>query len=214
MKILPTCLALSLIAVSLPRNANAGEAAQTEISKPLVESDFPFQRGTMDAELLDGIFISYEFSSRRRPSFDYELTVVRLGYMLTDVKYSGWLRGNYEILLDGFVGPFYQGQGTALGGVGALLRYNFVQPNSRWFPYVQLGGGGLYNDAYHHTEQIEIGSGPEFDLEGTTGISYLLAKNWALSLEFGYRHISDANTSSRNTGVNSFGGLLGLNYFF
>jgi len=214
MKILQICLAPLLIAVLLPRNANAGEAAQTEISKPVVQSDFPFQKGTMDVELLDGIFISYEFSSLRRPSFDYELTVLRLGYMLTDVKYSGWLRGNYELLLDGFVGPFYQGQGTALGGVGFLVRYNFVQPNSRWIPYFQLGAGGLYNDAYHHTQQIEIGSGPEFDLESTMGVSYLLSRNWAVDLEFGYRHISDAETSSRNTGVNSFGFLVGLNYFF
>ena len=217
MKVLITCFALSLMADSLPQSANAGdigEAARTDFFKPAIQSDFPFQKGTKEVHLLDGIFVSWEFSSVRRPSFDYELTCLRVGYMLTNVKYSGWLRGNYEFLLEGFVGPFYQGQGTALGGLTFQGRYNFVQPNARLIPYFQIGAGGLYNDAYHHTNQIEIGSGLEFNLQSTLGLSYLLTGNWALSAEFGYRHISDAETSTRNAGVNSLGGLLGLSYFF
>lgn len=185
-----------------------------DISKPILSADFPYEKGTKELQLLDGIFVSWEFSPLRRPSFDYELTCVRLGYMLTDIKYSGWLRGNYEALLEVFGGPFYQGPGTALGGFTFQGRYNFVPEHSPWTVYLQLGAGGLYNDAFHHTEQIEIGSGPEFNLQTGAGFSYFLCKHVALTGEFGYRHISDAETSSRNAGVNSFGGLFGLSYFF
>jgi opacity protein-like surface antigen len=134
--------------------------------------------------------------------------------MLTNIKYSGWLRGNYEVLLEGFIGPFYQGPGTLLGGFTIQGRYNFVQPGNRWIPYLQLGLGGLYNDAFHHREQIEIGSGPEFNLQTGAGMIYFLNRNWAVVGEFGYRHISDAETSTRNTGVNSLGGLFGFSYYF
>ena len=208
------------MAVSLPQNASAGDTTpdatpvKTDFTQTALQSDFPFQKGNKQIQLVDGIFVSWEFSSLRRPSFDYEVTALRLGYMLTNVKYSGFLRGNYEFLLEGFIGPFYQGPGTLLGGFTFEGRYNFVQPGSKWVPYLQLGAGGLYNDAFHHRDQIEIGSGPEFNLQTTVGLAYLINRNWALNAEFGYRHISNAELAHRNAGVNSLGGLLGFSYFF
>ncbi len=212
MKFPTAFLAAAAAAFCFLGGANAGETA--DISRPAVQSDFPFEKGRMEAELLDGIFVSFEFDPRSRPSFDYELTVARIGYMLTDVKYSGWLRGNYEFLFEGFVGPFYQGPGTALGGFTFMGRYNFVQPGARLIPYFQIGAGGLYNDAFHHRDQIEIGSGPEFNLQNSFGIAWLFSRSWSLNVEYGYRHISDAETSTRNAGVNSFGGLVGMSHFF
>lgn len=215
MKFLPSLLALTVAAAILPPIvASAGEAEQKMISQPITDTDYPFQKGVKDVELLDGFFFSFELNANRRPAYNYELTVLRLGWMFSNVHGTGFNRGNWEFLLDGFGGPFTQGQGTGLVGGGFLFRYNFVQPNTRWFPYVQFGGGGLYNDAFHHREQIVIGSGPEFNLETSAGVLYRIAKNWGANFEFGFRHISDAETSSRNSGVDSFGGLVGITYFY
>lgn len=205
------CAAAALLAAA---GANAGEPSAKDLSKPILESDFPYQKGTIEVEGLAGAFASVTGTPVGHPAFDYELQALRLGYMLTNVKYSGVLRGNYEVLFEVFGGPVYQGPGTFLAGGAFQLRYNFVQPQAKLVPYTQIGVGALYSDAHANREQIELGSPGEFTEQAAIGLSYLFAKNWAASLEAGFRHISNAGITHRNTGVNSLGGLFGLSYFF
>ena len=56
--------------------------------------------------------------------------------------------------------------------------------------------------------------GFEFILHGGLGGHYMLNDQWAVNVEAEYRHISNAELSSRNAGLNSLGGTLGLSYFF
>jgi lipid A 3-O-deacylase len=204
------CAALGVF----PGRAEAGEAASKEMAKPAMECDYPYDKGTMEVDGLGGAFASVTGTPVGHPAFDYELQALRFGYMLTNVKYSGFLRGNYEFLFEVFGGPVYQGPGKYLAGGAFQLRYNFVQPQAKLVPYAQIGIGALYSDAHTDSKQIELGSPGEFTEQFSLGLDYLLSNHWAFSLEGGFRHISDAGITQRNTGVNSLGGLAGLSYFF
>jgi hypothetical protein len=51
-------------------------------------------------------------------------------------------------------------------------------------------------------------------LQGTGGFRFFVRHQCALSLEAGYRHISNASIKLPNRGVDSVGGALGLSIFF
>ena len=168
-----------------------------------------------EAEVDIGMFASFEVGHTiQRPAIDYELQTVRLGWMLGDVGGSGIWRGNGEFLLGAYGGPVTQGPGNGLFGWEFILRYNFLPEHSRFRPFAQIGAGGLYNDIYKTGSQIVIGSGFEFMIHAGFGTHIMLGDHWALNLEADFRHISNADTASRNGGLNSLGGTLGFSYFF
>ena len=184
-------------------------------SAPLPETDSIFERGKFELQVTDGAFYSLQKTSDRRPNIDYELSVIRVGLML-DTPHTGgtFLRGNDELMLEGTGGPIFQGPGTGLGSLSFIYRRNFLAPGARLVPYLNLGGGGLYSNAYRNQVQQAIGSKFEFDLQASVGLRYRLARHWTLDGEFAYRHISNAHFAERNLGTNAIGGLLGASYSF
>jgi lipid A 3-O-deacylase len=140
--------------------------------------------------------------------------------MLTTADGTGFLgdgifRGNWEFLGEVFGGGIFSGPGDVLAGVDIYLRYNFVQPNSKIVPFIQVGGGGVYSDAAHDDPiQHNIGSDWSFVLEAEIGVRYHFSPRLALTTGVEYRHISNADTSDRNQGLNSIGGVIGLSLFF
>jgi hypothetical protein len=107
-----------------------------------------------------------------------------------------------------------KGPGSFLASASLLWRYNFVQPDARLVPYLQLGAGALDNDIHTGYGQREIGEAFEFVLQGDVGLKYMISNRWAVSAEGGYRHISNADLASRNEGLNSIGVLMQMSYFF
>ncbi len=199
-----TCIFCSFVV------SNAGEIA----SKEVAHSEFPFEKGDWELQKLVGAFFGIEKTSEKRPDINTGDFNLRLGLMLTNVERDGWFRGNFEGMIDLFGSRAFAGPTGWLTGANLLLRYNFVQSDSRWIPYLQIGAGGLYNDVYRHQRQRLIGEAFEFNLQASVGVRYMLNQNWAIALEGGYRHISNANLASRNLGLNSLGGLLGLSCFY
>ena len=110
--------------------------------------------------------------------------------------------------------PIIYGFGNIVVGPTILLRYNFVQPDWRMVPYLQVGGGFVYNDAYRDHSQRALGEAGEFYLQGTGGLHFLLSSCCSLDIEGGYLHISNAGINERNAGINALGGSLGITYFF
>ncbi len=213
MKILASISAILLL--SLP-TMRAGESASASLAKSVVEADFsPYQKGHLEFDSLFGLFCSVTGSPVGHPAFNYELNAFRFGYMLTDIKYSGFFRGNYELLLEASGGPVTQGPGSYLVGGQFQWRYNFIQcASQRIVPYGQFGFGGAYSDAHANQKQVELGSAGEFNETVSIGAHIFLTKRLAIDAEAGFRHLSNAGLTSRNTGVNTLGGLLGLSYFF
>jgi hypothetical protein len=167
-------------------------------------------------EVLGGAYFSpVGIGPKTQPRFDFAPIDVRLGCMLySPCPQDCWLRGNVEALLQLTTAPIFFGFGDIIVGPTVLLRYNFVQPNCRLAPYLQVGGGFIYNDAYRDHSQRALGQAGEFYLQATGGLHLLLNPHWGINLEGGYLHISNAGTNDRNGGINALGGSLGLTYFF
>jgi opacity protein-like surface antigen len=209
-KLLALCACIgtsTLFAVS----AFAGEDGKNTIVTP---APGPFDRGTWSLEGGAGEFGSFPSSSATWVTINYQLDDLRVGWMYDSPRHNGWLRGNNEFLVEGFAGFVTHGPGNWLAGGSPLWRYNFVQPDARWVPYVQLGMGLLGTNIYKDRRQQEIGQGFEFALQGGIGLKYLINDRWAVSAEADYRHISDGGMTDRNMGLNSLGGMMFLTYVF
>ena len=207
-------LVLAALGLGLAPLAQAGPPTPQEGKAQLETAPSPFDKGRKEFQSLTGAFWSFTPGTSTRATMNCTLSSYRLGIMLDDVSGSGWLRGNYEFLLEGFGGTIYQGPGHGLGGAALQLRYNFVQPGTRWVPYYQIGAGGVDSDMYKDHARSTVGSALNFNLLSAVGLRYFVNDQWALSVEGGYRHISNAGLSSRNAGLNSVGAQLGLSYFF
>jgi hypothetical protein len=191
---------LAMLGFVLPAFGGDGEVGK-EIVSPVGAG--PFDRGTWELEGGAGFFGSFSTTAAKR-----------VGWMYDSPRHDGWWRGNNEFLIEASGGPVTKGPGSYLAGGSLLWRYNFVQPDAHWVPYIQLGAGALGNNIYRGLGQREIGEGFEFVLQGDLGLRYLISDTWSVSTEAGFRHISNADLASRNEGLNSLGGLMEMSYRF
>ncbi len=203
-----------LLGCALPGLAHAGTPDKAVATAPIPELDL-FRTGALELQVMSGPFFSLQNTHAARPNIDYELTVVRLGYMLDTPRGRGFFRGNDEIALEVSGAPIFQGPGTACGGASLLYRRNFVQPGSCFVPYLGINLGGIYSDIYHNRVQRAIGAPFDFNLGANGGLRIRLGKTpWSIDAEFAYRHISDASITARNDGLDAIGGLIGFSRFF
>lgn len=184
--------------------------------KTVLPDEFPFTRGTVEVEIGAGAFGSIGTKGTpTRPDVGYALGQVRLGLMLSDVMGSGCFRGNVEGLLGAYGAGIFSGPGDDIFGAEFMLRWNFVQPNWKIVPFFQVGGGGAYSDmAEDDAVQHLIGSDLSFTFAGEVGFRYLVSRNFAITGGVEFRHISNADTSDRNRGLNSLGGTIGISLFY
>ena len=204
-----------LFAVS-PLPAQAGPADKEVATAPVQSPEMDlFRTGGMEFQALTGPLFSQQPTHSARPNFDYELTAIRLGYMLDTPRGHGFFRGNDEVLFEGSGAVIFQGPGTAIAGANFLYRRNFVQPHSCVVPYAGINLGGIYSDIYHDKVQRAIGSSFDFNLGAHLGVRILLGQSpWSFDAEAAYRHISDASITKRNDGIDAVGGLIGFSRFF
>ena len=193
-------LPLLVLLLGLP-TAQAGEPDGKTPAAPVAVEDRIFHRGAWDLQVAEAVEFSLQTTSRIRPNID-------------DPHGSNFLRGNNEFLLEVVGGPMFQGPGSALGGLSVVYRRNFLSPGARIVPYLNLGAGGVYSDAFHDKVQQALGSPFEFDLQAAVGARFRLGLNWTLDAEFAYRHLSNAHIVDRNLGTNAIGGLVGASYSF
>lgn len=134
----------------------------------------------------------------------------RWGIFLTDRLGQGFLEGNLELLLE----PAFLVSTTPIRRAGfelsVLFRYHFAT-RTRWVPFLGLGAGII-------EENFEVPGRPSagfnFTPQGGPGVSYLLDRNMAVSLEWRLYHVSNANIEKPNVGLNVSWLLLGFSFFF
>jgi lipid A 3-O-deacylase len=127
---------------------------------------------------------------------------------------GGLLRGSFEPIFEVNGAAAVEGFGHSFAGTALILRYNFVQPGFRIIPYVQLGAGVQYNDAYRDTTQTALGQALTYSLSAQAGVRYFIKPNLSLDIEGGYIHLSNLNQSARNDGIDALGGTIGITYYF
>ena len=186
---------------------SAAENGSTGVSST---SDL-FIGGRREAGFGSGVLFSPFVATRHRPTINYTITELQLGYMLSDVKEAGWLRGNWELAGDGFGSALFEGPGSYVTGATLWLRYNFVPRKPlRLAPYLQGGAGVSFTDINRGI----VGEAFNFNLDVGVGLRCFITQRWSLNLEYRYQHISNANLGNHNLGINAHGPLLGVSYFF
>ena len=94
-------------------------------------------------------------------------------------------------------------------GLTPHLRYNFAT-GTRWIPFLD-GGAGLTATGIGRPD---LSSTFEFNIQGGVGVHWLMSDHWALTAEARYFHVSDAELTSPNYGVNGVMGMVGITRFF
>lgn len=172
--------------------------------------DTLFGQGRYEASFNNGVFFSPYIATYNRPTINYTITEIQLGYMLTEFRDTGFFRGNFEVLGEGFGSGIFAGPGSYIAGLTVWARYNFVRPGCRLVPYLQAGAGLVSTDI----DRGIVGQPFNFNLDLGAGVRWFIRPRWALNLEYRYQHISNANTGKRNLGINAQGPILGVSYLF
>jgi len=148
------------------------------------------------------------FGSRQR--HDMALMSLSYGHMLSQVKGRGhWYRGNWELRAELFGGAQFSPANEYLVGLTPHLRYDFAT-GTRWVPFVDLGAGVSLTGI----RGPDLSSIFEFNLQAGGGVHWFLQDNLALTLEVRLLHLSDAEMTSPNLGVNGVLGAVGVSRFF
>lgn len=196
--------------------AFAGEHIQNDLmtveKKSPVSARYTEDRITM--QLVTGPFFSGTGFGPSIPEYNYVLTNLRAGWMLNTPEGDSPLRGCWEAIGELSGAGVMRTFGNFMFGPTVLIRYNFVQPDWVVVPYLQGGGGIVYNDGYEDANQRALGQAFEFTPQASAGARFLVAKDWSIDAEVMFHHISNACIANRNLGVNAVGGMIGFTYFF
>ncbi|HEY5656804.1 MAG TPA: acyloxyacyl hydrolase [Myxococcota bacterium] len=120
-----------------------------------------------------------------------------------------WYGGALALRLEGTIlANFAPRQGVA-AGVGLLLRYNFLHWE-RATPYLQAGAG-VMDLEFDLADQHD---GLAFTPEAGAGLCYRLDPDVSVDAGVRFHHISNANSSLPNGGIDSLQFILGLAYHF
>lgn len=168
-----------------------------------------FRKGTHDLE----VSLEHAFGIRYnhgQPHHELATASVRYGIVLSDVRgESHWYRGNWEFLGQAFGGGQYEPKAAYLTGLTAMLRYSFAT-GTRWTPFIEGGAGPTITDI----SGPDLSTTYEFNLQGNMGMNYFWNKNYAVTAQAGYFHISNAGLKQPNQGVNAIAFLLGTSWVF
>lgn len=123
---------------------------------------------------------------------------------------EAWYRGQFQLLVEGTFLVNFEPRSGFGAGLTPLIRYNFL-PNGRFIPFVELGAGIMYLDM--DLEAAGRSDGLNFTPQGGVGAHYFLSERTAVTAEWRFYHISNADIELPNLGINSSLFLVGISMF-
>ncbi|WP_447969358.1 acyloxyacyl hydrolase [Nitrospira sp. M1] len=169
------------------------------------------KKGTVELGVIGGYWKENSLDGTK-PSSDQRAVFVlpQIGMVVTDEFDAGWLSGNVEVLAEP-LGARYSKPFTAYAFGGSLVvKYNLLS-FGRWMPFWDIGAGMLWTDlAPRIPEQSQRFN---FVLETGPGLHYFVTERFALTTSIRYHHISNANTGTRNVGLNAWLFSGGFSFF-
>lgn len=118
--------------------------------------------------------------------------------------------GMLQFVLEPYFFTYDQPETNIEAGVAFLIKVGFVPKTWRFQPYFK-GGIGL---SYMTLRTHEQGEKFNFIEYGSMGAHYFIDDNWALTAEYRFRHLSNADMASPNKGINTKFVIAGLTYRF
>ena len=168
-----------------------------------------FERGAFEIQMGLSYHASFNTGKNERPHVRDMDAHVRFGWMISSPGGKGTSRGNTEFLAELLAAGVLEGPGHSIVGGTLFVRHNFLGQGGTTVPYVQLGAGGVDNDIHRDRRQSLIGQAFEFNLQLGAGLRLLQSPRTGWFFEVTWRHISNANMSDRNFGLNSLGFQIG-----
>jgi hypothetical protein len=129
------------------------------------------------------------------------------------IKNDSFMRGYNQVYFLAMVQPFLRGPENFYWGISAGLRYNFVQPGSRWQPYISGGVGLGWIDSHADVFGAQ-GQDFTFNILSAAGVSYKVNDKLKVTVGALYEHFSNAGQTQPNPSLNLFGPQVGLTYSF
>jgi len=133
--------------------------------------------------------------------FDLNSLVQKTGF-----HYPGLL----QFVLEPFASYVAEPRNNAEIGNNFLIKIGFLPESAKLQPYFK-GGLGLIYMTQHTREQ---GTQFNFNEYGGIGAHYFFKKNIAFTVEYRFRHISNAGRKYPNHGINTNFGVCGISYLF
>ena len=104
----------------------------------------------------------------------------------------------------------FESQTIYAGGLTGLLRYDLAM-GIRVLPFLEGGAGFLLSTPQSSDRSSQFRASQfNFTLQIGAGLRYLVSDHVHLQLGYRLHHISDANTTEHNPGINSHFVLLGI----
>ena len=203
MKILRATTVCAVLFTSLSAFAGIGES-RAEPGK----TDFDPQRFELAVE--SGYLFGFINPPRSyQIGAEFITARVRWGVLRSD----SWLRGYNQFYVSAVAEPILQGIENRYFGFNFGSRYNFVQPGSRFVPYISGGVGLGWIDSHAN---IPGGEGQDFTFNILTaaGVSYKVNDQWNVNVGILYQHLSNGGQTDPNPSLNLIGPQLGLTYSF
>jgi len=195
-----SALSTAMLAIVLAAAGPDTAKAQTALF-PAASSEYSF---------LLGYGITHRGFGETRTEVQTVNFIGRFGYFLSDEMGSGWYRGQFEHVVELPLHLVVDPEIGVMTGANLLAKWNFTGlGNDGLIPYVFAGGGILYVDLGLPT----MGSRLDFSYGAGTGVQYLVRRDMAVSAEYRYHHISNANTAQPNEPLNSSKILFGISLF-
>lgn len=95
-------------------------------------------------------------------------------------------------------------------GTSFFLKMGLLPQTSKFQPYLKAGLGLVYMTQHTREQATQF----NFAEQGGIGMHYFFAKNWGLTIEGLYRHLSNAGIEHPNQGINTYFGSVGVTYNF
>ena len=157
---------------------------------------------------------SYLLGSLANPnSYEVGAQFITARWRWGTIERAGFMRGYNQVYALALVEPIFRGPENFYYGISLGFRYNFVQPGSRWQPYIS-GGVGLGWIDSHASVFGAQGQDFTFNILSAVGVSYKVNDHVKVSVGVLYEHLSNAGQTDPNPSLNLFGPQIGLTYSF
>lgn len=129
------------------------------------------------------------------------------------IQHEGFWRGYNQVYLLAMAEPIFRGPENRYFGISAGFRYNFVQPGSRWQPYISGGVGLGWIDSHAEVFGAQ-GQDFTFNILSAAGVSYKVNDKLKITVGALYQHLSNGGQTDPNPSLNLFGPQVGATYSF
>lgn len=136
-------------------------------------------------------------------AYKFATEILSARYRLTETAGPLFLRGNLEFSFGPMFTEIVKGPESYFVGVASGFRYNFVQPEARLIPYIELRGGFGKSDSRKIYNSLQSDATLSYLLGG--GLRYQASSRWSVGLGVIDQHFSTAYFADRDYGADALG---------